>query len=121
VRTTLGEDDKVVRELLRDEVLKTPLSSLDAKWPREIGAQAGEGAPARECENESAEASAKPRAKQVRTIELAPKRNRTAACARAAADCVARAATGKRNSKRRASCRRARRWPSAKRRCRSSR
>lgn len=41
VRATLGEDDKVVRELHAAEVLKTPLSSLDAKWPREIGAKAG--------------------------------------------------------------------------------
>lgn len=44
VRATLGEDDKVVRALYATEVLKTPLSSLDAKWPREIGAKAGEGA-----------------------------------------------------------------------------
>jgi predicted flap endonuclease-1-like 5' DNA nuclease len=44
VRATLGEDDKVVRELFAAEVLKTPLSSLDAKWPREIGAKAGAGA-----------------------------------------------------------------------------
>jgi predicted flap endonuclease-1-like 5' DNA nuclease len=47
VRNTLGEDDKVVRALYATEVLKTPLSSLDAKWPREIGAKAGQGAPAR--------------------------------------------------------------------------
>jgi hypothetical protein len=47
VRATLGEDDKVVRALYAAEVLKTPLSSLEAKWPREIGARAGEGAPAR--------------------------------------------------------------------------
>lgn len=47
VRSTLGEDDKVVRALYAAEVLKTPLSSLDAKWPREIGARHGEGAPAR--------------------------------------------------------------------------
>jgi predicted flap endonuclease-1-like 5' DNA nuclease len=39
VRNTLGEDDKVVRELYANEVLKVPLSSLDAKWPREIGAK----------------------------------------------------------------------------------
>ena len=39
VRATLGEDDKVVRELYASEVMKTPLSSLDAKWPREIGAK----------------------------------------------------------------------------------
>ncbi len=70
VRTTLGEDDKVVRELHATEVLKTPLSSMDAKWPREIGAQAGEGAPAR---NAKTKAPALPRAKQVRTIELAAK------------------------------------------------
>ncbi|MES1200937.1 MAG: DUF4332 domain-containing protein [Pseudomonadota bacterium] len=37
VRETLGEDDKVVRSLYAAEVLKTPLSSLDAKWPRETG------------------------------------------------------------------------------------
>lgn len=47
VRGTLSEDDKVVRALYAAEVLKTPLSSLDAKWPREIGAQAGRGAPPR--------------------------------------------------------------------------
>lgn len=41
VRTTLGEDDKVVRSLYAAEVLKTPLSSLDAKWPRETGAKSG--------------------------------------------------------------------------------
>ncbi len=41
VRATLCEDDKVVRALHAAEVLKTPLSSLDAKWPREIGALAG--------------------------------------------------------------------------------
>jgi predicted flap endonuclease-1-like 5' DNA nuclease len=40
VRATLGDDDKVVRALYAAEVLKTPLSSLDAKWPREIGAKA---------------------------------------------------------------------------------
>lgn len=41
VRDTLGEDDKQVRALHALEVLQTPLSSLDAKWPREIGAKAG--------------------------------------------------------------------------------
>ena len=40
VRSTLSEDDRAVRELYATEVLKTPLSSLDAKWPREIGAKA---------------------------------------------------------------------------------
>ena len=70
VRGTLGEDDKVVRELHASEVLKTPLSSLDAKWPSEIGAKNGEGAPPR---TTRAKAPSIPRAKQVRTIELAPK------------------------------------------------
>lgn len=70
VRATLGEDDKVVRELHATEVLKTPLSSLDAKWPREIGEKAGEGAPAR---GATGKAPALPRAKQVRTIEIATK------------------------------------------------
>lgn len=69
VRSTLGEDDKAVRELHATEVLKTPLSSLDAKWPREIGAKAGEGAMARDTKRRT---TVVPRAKQVRTIELAP-------------------------------------------------
>ena len=47
VRATLCEDDRDVRALHAAEVLKAPLSSLDAKWPREIGAQHGQGAPAR--------------------------------------------------------------------------
>lgn len=42
VRATLGEDDKVVRALHAAEVLKAPLSSIDSKWPREIGAKAGQ-------------------------------------------------------------------------------
>ncbi|MEJ0059274.1 MAG: DUF4332 domain-containing protein [Terricaulis sp.] len=47
VRKTLGEDDKVVRALYADEVLKTPLSSIDARWPRETGAKTGAGTPER--------------------------------------------------------------------------
>ena len=70
VRTTLGEDDKAVREMHALEVLKTPLSNLDAKWPREIGAKSGEGAPPRAV---SGKAPAIPRAKQVRTIDVGPK------------------------------------------------
>jgi predicted flap endonuclease-1-like 5' DNA nuclease len=68
VRATLGEDDKVVRELHAAEVLKTPLSSIDAKWPREIGAKAGEGAPPR-----TTKAKARvPQARQNKTIDIAP-------------------------------------------------
>ncbi len=70
VRSTLGEDDKAVREMHALEVLKTPLSNLDAKWPREIGAKAGEGAPPRAA---NGKAPAIPRAKQVRTIDVGPK------------------------------------------------
>jgi hypothetical protein len=47
VRNTLGEDDKAVRALYAEEVLKAPLSSLDCLWPREIGAKARSGTPAR--------------------------------------------------------------------------
>jgi predicted flap endonuclease-1-like 5' DNA nuclease len=70
VRTTLSEDDRVVRELHAIEVLKAPLSSLDSKWPREIGARHGQGAPARSKRTKPAlaskSASAPPR------IEAAP-------------------------------------------------
>ncbi|HYD72963.1 MAG TPA: DUF4332 domain-containing protein [Candidatus Binatia bacterium] len=45
VRSTLCEDDRDVRALHAAEVLKAPLSSLDAKWPREIGAQHAGAAP----------------------------------------------------------------------------
>lgn len=70
VRGTLGEDDKVVRELHAIEVLKTPLSNLDAKWPREIGEKAGEGAPAR---TTSTKTPAIPRVTQTRTIDVPPR------------------------------------------------
>ncbi|MBL8546559.1 MAG: DUF4332 domain-containing protein [Hyphomonadaceae bacterium] len=69
VRTTLGEDDKAVREMHALEVLKTPISNLDAKWPREIGAKAGEGAAPRAA---NGKAPAIPRARQVRTIDVGP-------------------------------------------------
>jgi predicted flap endonuclease-1-like 5' DNA nuclease len=46
VRATLPEDDKEVRALYAMEVLKTPLSTLNAKWPREIGLAHGDGDPA---------------------------------------------------------------------------
>ncbi|MBP6013610.1 MAG: DUF4332 domain-containing protein [Alphaproteobacteria bacterium] len=47
LRATLPDDDKVVRELHANEVLKKPLSTLDAQWPRETGTAHGTGAPAR--------------------------------------------------------------------------
>jgi hypothetical protein len=47
VRATLSEDDRVVRALHAEEVLKLPLSTLDCQWPRETGSAHGQGAPAR--------------------------------------------------------------------------
>jgi hypothetical protein len=45
VRATLCDDDRDVRALHAAEVLKAPLSSLDAKWPREIGGKHAGAAP----------------------------------------------------------------------------
>lgn len=47
VRQTLPEDDKLVRRLHAIEVLKVPLSTLDASWPRETGTAFGTGRPER--------------------------------------------------------------------------
>lgn len=71
VRATLGEDDKVVRELYAAEVLKTPLSSLDAKWPRELGAAHGEGAAPRSSPHSKAVAPPPPK----KVINLAAQRD----------------------------------------------
>jgi predicted flap endonuclease-1-like 5' DNA nuclease len=47
VRQTLPEDDRQIRRLHAFEVLKVPLSTLDASWPRETGTAHGTGRPAR--------------------------------------------------------------------------
>jgi predicted flap endonuclease-1-like 5' DNA nuclease len=47
VRQTLPEDDRQIRRLHAIEVLKVPLSSLDASWPRDTGTAHGTGRPAR--------------------------------------------------------------------------
>lgn len=47
LRKTLPADDKIVRALHAAEVLKMPLSNLDAQWPRETGTAFGTGTPAR--------------------------------------------------------------------------
>ncbi len=47
VRETLGDDDKAVRQLFAEEVLKVPLATLDCQWPREAGTANGQGAEAR--------------------------------------------------------------------------
>lgn len=44
VRETLGDDDRAVRKLFAEEVLKVSLSTLDCQWPRETGTMSGEGA-----------------------------------------------------------------------------
>jgi predicted flap endonuclease-1-like 5' DNA nuclease len=44
VRETLGDDDRVVRKLFAEEVLKVSLATLDCSWPRETGTKAGKGA-----------------------------------------------------------------------------
>jgi predicted flap endonuclease-1-like 5' DNA nuclease len=59
VRATLCDDDRDVRALHAAEVLKAPLSSLDAKWPREIGAQHA-GAASRGKLSNTGKAMAKP-------------------------------------------------------------
>ena len=61
VRATLCEDDRDVRALHAAEVLKAPLSSLDAKWSREIGGKHGQHAAARDrLSNAAGKAMAEP-------------------------------------------------------------
>ncbi|MEZ5937721.1 MAG: DUF4332 domain-containing protein [Hyphomonadaceae bacterium] len=55
VRETLSEDDRQVRALHAEEVLFTPLASLDCQWPRETGTAFGEGAEARVTRKRKAE------------------------------------------------------------------
>jgi predicted flap endonuclease-1-like 5' DNA nuclease len=47
VRETMSEDDRVVRRLHAEEVLKVNVATLDAAWPRETGTKNGQGAAAR--------------------------------------------------------------------------
>ncbi len=47
VRETLGDDDRVVRKLFAEEVLKVSMATLDCQWPSETGTKAGKGAKAR--------------------------------------------------------------------------
>jgi hypothetical protein len=67
VRSTLSEDDSTVRALHAAEVLKVPLSSLDARWPREIGTAYKPGRPPKKRTTKAA----KPEAKQAKTHEAA--------------------------------------------------
>jgi predicted flap endonuclease-1-like 5' DNA nuclease len=61
LRKTLPQDDKIVRALHAAEVLKMPLSNLDAQWPRETGTAHGTGAPARNAPKKKAKAKAAPK------------------------------------------------------------
>jgi predicted flap endonuclease-1-like 5' DNA nuclease len=60
VRETLGDDDKAVRQLFAEEVLKVSLSNLDCEWPREAGTAAGTGAEKRVTKKIKAEKAVKP-------------------------------------------------------------
>jgi predicted flap endonuclease-1-like 5' DNA nuclease len=86
LRATLSEDDKVVRALHAAEVLKQPLSTLEAQWPKETGTAHGTGAPARLPKAKQAKA-AKPKA------EPAPKAKAPAPAKAAAAPAPKAAAT----------------------------
>jgi predicted flap endonuclease-1-like 5' DNA nuclease len=59
LRATLQEDDKTVRALHAAEVLKQPLSTIDAQWPKEIGTAHGTGTPTRAAKPKKAPAPAK--------------------------------------------------------------
>jgi predicted flap endonuclease-1-like 5' DNA nuclease len=92
VRETLGDDDRVVRKLFAEEVLKISLSNLDCQWPRETGTANGKGAKPRAikppkpvkvltekievAETETPEASPKPvkQPKSAPKAETAPQR-----------------------------------------------
>lgn len=61
LRDTLSEDDRIVRELHAAEVLKKPISTLDAQWPRETGTAHGTGTPARSRKKAKAPRPEKPK------------------------------------------------------------
>lgn len=67
VRETLPEDDRLVRKLHAMEVLRVPLSTVDAAWPRETGTAHGTGRPARD--TKKAKAQPKPKPAKAKRIE----------------------------------------------------
>lgn len=85
VRETLGEDDKVVRALHAQEVLNTPLSSMDARWPREVGVKAGEGAQERAPKKKQTAVKPAQARKAAPPVAVGPKVKEVAARAAAAA------------------------------------
>ncbi|MDP3495575.1 MAG: DUF4332 domain-containing protein [Hyphomonadaceae bacterium] len=69
VRETLGDDDKAVRKLFAEEVLKVPLSTLDCQWPREAGTANGQGAEPRVTKKiKAAKTPAAPKAEKPKTV-----------------------------------------------------
>jgi predicted flap endonuclease-1-like 5' DNA nuclease len=79
VRNTLPEDDKLVRRLHAAEVLKVPLSTVDATWPRETGTAHGTGRPARITKKARAKPKSKPAKARVEPSLAVPPVARTAA------------------------------------------
>lgn len=72
LRATLCDDDKTVRALHAEEVLKQPLSTLDAQWPREIGTAHGTGAPPRAAKPKKAAAPKPAKAEPAPKAKAAP-------------------------------------------------
>lgn len=69
VRETLPEDDRLVRKLHAMEVLRVPLSTVDAAWPRETGTAHGTGRPARDTKKAKAQPKTKPaKAKRIEPV-----------------------------------------------------
>ncbi len=68
LRDTLSEDDKTVRALHAAEVLKKPLSTLDALWPRETGTKHGTGTPARNAKKAKPPRPERPKAQPKATL-----------------------------------------------------
>lgn len=70
VRETLGDDDKAVRQLFAEEVLKVPLATLDCQWPRETGTANGQGAEARVTKKIKAEKVAAPKVEKAKPVKV---------------------------------------------------
>ena len=86
VRETLGDDDRAVRKLFAEEVLKVSLSNLDCAWPRETGTKAGKGAKPRLTKKIKAVKQPVEQAVELtETVEAAPAPVKAAAPAKVAA------------------------------------
>ncbi len=82
VRETLGDDDRAVRKLFAEEVLKVSLSTLDCQWPRETGTQNGRGAPARSSKKGTPAKTAKPAAPVVKAKAVVQPKTKPATVAK---------------------------------------